>query len=102
MVVYRFLGEIRIYYDALAEYIKRMGGHLYVDKNRVVDVYLPVVVEEVPGGVQYHLIGKLVDDIVVVKACIVMYQDEIHEVDPSELAGWANYVNSLHRGEEEK
>ncbi len=95
------LGEIILYYDALTEYIKRMGGQLYVSGKGIVDVYLPVIVEEVPGGVQYHLIGKLVDDKVVVYKCIVMYQDEIHEVKPEELANWANYINtSFRRGGE--
>ncbi len=89
--------RIEIFYDALTEYIKRMGGHLLIDKHGIVDVYLPVVIEEVPGGVQYHLIGKILGDRVVVEKCIVMYEDEIHEVDPSELEGWANYVNTSFR-----
>lgn len=90
--------EVSLYYDAITEYIRRMGGQLYVSKG-VVDVYLPVIIEEVPGGVQYHLIGRLVDDRVVVYRCFVTYQDEIREVDPSELIEWAKYVNkSFHKG----
>ncbi len=89
---------VELYYDAITEYIKRMGGQLYVSKG-VVDVYLPVVIEEVPGGVQYHLIGKLVDDKVLIYKCFVTYQDEIHEVEPDELRDWARYVNNtFHKG----
>jgi hypothetical protein len=89
------LPTLKIYYDALAHYIKQMGGQLYVDRHGIVNVYLPIVIEEVPGGVQYHLIGRIQDEHVIVEKCIVMYEDSIHEVDPSELEQWASYVNSF-------
>ena len=77
---------------ALEEYVRKTGGHI-TKENRKVEVILPVIVEEVPGGIQFRLKGRIENEYYVIEECITMYQGESHKIKPIDLENWANYVN---------
>jgi hypothetical protein len=84
--------EIRLLKCAIEEYIRRMGGHILVEDNDV-EIYLPIIIEEVPGGVQFKLKGRISGDYIVVTYCEATVEDEAHSIKPSDLVNWAHYVN---------
>lgn len=77
---------------ALEEYLREVGGHIMV-LGREAEIVLPVVIEEVPGGVQFNLKGRIVGDYIEIYECTVSYESETHHVEPVDLETWALYVN---------
>lgn len=77
---------------ALEEYLREVGGHITIHGEEA-EIVLPVVIEEVPGGVQFNLKGRIVDDYVEIHECTVSYESETHHVEPIDLETWALYVN---------
>ncbi|WP_245521821.1 hypothetical protein [Staphylothermus hellenicus] len=77
---------------AIEEYIRKTGGQLVIEDHSV-EVYLPVVIDEVPGGVQFKMKGRIENDYIVVEECTVTVENESHNIKPVDLMNWTNYVN---------
>ncbi len=83
---------VRLLRCALEEYLRAVGGHIMFTNDEV-EAVLPVVIEEVPGGVQFNLKGRLVGNYIEIYECTVSYESETHHVEPIDLETWALYVN---------
>ncbi len=84
--------EIKLLRCAIEEYIRKMGGHILVEDDNV-EIYLPIIIEEVPGGVQFKLKGKITNNYIIVTYCEAAVEDEAHSIKPADLVNWAHYVN---------
>ncbi len=81
-------------YEAMKRYVERMGGDIRVSGDTV-EIYIPVVVEEVAGGVQFQFIGRLRGDELLLEKCYVRTEEEKREVHLEDLVPWINYINKV-------
>lgn len=84
--------KVRLLKCAIEEYTRKTGGHIIVEDNNV-EIYLPVVIDEVPGGAQFKIIGRIEEDYIVIVRCIATVENESHDIKPVDLKNWVNYVN---------
>jgi len=91
-IVLNIESEVRVNYHALKSYIDKVGGTL-IEENNNVEILIPVVVEEVTGGIQFHLKGTRIGDDVVIKSCTVTIESEkTASIDVSDLDPWLRYI----------
>ncbi|ABN70535.1 hypothetical protein Smar_1445 [Staphylothermus marinus F1] len=84
--------DVKLLRCAIEEYIRKTGGHIIVE-DHTVEIFLPVVIDEVPGGVQFKIKGRIEDDYVVIEQCTITVENEFHDIKPIDLTNWTNYVN---------
>ncbi len=77
---------------ALEKYIDEMGGQVHEDAGNL-EIIVPIAIEEVPGGVQFTLRGRIEGEYVVIEEVMVSYHDEQAIIKPIDLESWIHYVN---------
>ncbi len=83
--------ELRVGLRALKRYVERVGGDIRVAGD-IVEVYVPVVVEEVAGGVLFQFIGRVEGDDAVLEKCYLRTEDEKREIHLEDLEPWIRYI----------
>jgi len=84
---------VKIKLKALKEYIDRIGGTIIID-NSDVDIIIPVEVEEVSGGIQYRIKGRIEGNDVVIEDCVVSIEaTKVANIDVRDLVPWLKYIS---------
>ena|GEM_PF-5259877 len=84
--------EYKLVKCALEKYIDEIGGQIHEESGKV-EIIVPIAVEEVPGGVQFTLKGRIEGDYIVIEEVTVSYHDEHANIKPIDLESWIHYVN---------
>ncbi len=84
--------EYKLVKCALEKYIDEIGGQIHEESGKV-EIIVPIAVEEVPGGVQFTLKGRIEGDYIVIEEVTVSYHDEHANIKPIDLESWIHSVN---------
>ncbi len=84
---------VKIQLKALKDYIDRIGGTIIIEGNNV-EVFIPVEVEEVAGGIQYHIKGRIEDNDIIIETCVVNVETgRVASIDIKDLLPWLKYIS---------
>ena len=84
--------SVRIEYRAMKKYVDRVGGSVIEEGDRV-EIIIPVVIDEVAGGVQFRLKGHIENSDLVITQCNIHIEAEQRvKVNVKDLDPWLRYI----------
>lgn len=90
--------QVKIRLEALKNYVDRIGGTIIIEGDSI-DVFIPIAVEEVAGGIQYHIKGKVVGSDMVLEECTIHVEaGKVASVNVKDLVPWLKYISEYFSG----